>query len=74
MSGQCPDIAKNPNKENPPLLIDIYYPSGKPASLHRYLYSKGGVGWPFAVYIYSFMGYCLASFVTRAWWRVLSRK
>jgi hypothetical protein len=74
MSGQCPDIAKNPNKENPPILIDIYYPSGEPISQHRSFNAWVGVGWPFAVYIYSFMACCLASCVAREGWRVLSRK
>ena len=40
--------------------IGIFYPSGEPISQQRYLYSMGGVGWPFAVVHYSFMSYFLA--------------
>jgi hypothetical protein len=37
------------------IFIGIFYPLGQPISLHRLRCS------PFAVYIYSFMGHCLAA-------------
>ena len=42
-------------KKNLYLFIGIFYPTGKPISLHR-LHNS-----PFAVYKYSIMGHCLAA-------------
>ena len=59
ISGNYPDIASHPEKyffRNKQLFfIGIFYPSGELISLHRHRCS------PFAVFKYSFMGYCLAA-------------
>jgi hypothetical protein len=68
MSGTYPDIAEKTFQEEFSILIDVFYPSGEPISQHRLRCS------PFAVFIYSFMDHCLASFNDRAGWRALARE